>query len=95
MEIEERLANLVSDAIRPQIVVEIEVVAYRRKSLLAMQVFPGPARPYHLGSQGVDQGSYVRVGSTNRRAGPEVLEELRRANTGLAYDEHPLPELDS
>jgi ATP-dependent DNA helicase RecG len=92
---EERLANLISDAIRPQIVVEIEIVAYRKKSLLVLQVFPGPARPYHLGKHGADQGSYVRVGSTNRSAGPEVLAELRRANTGQAYDEQPLPDLNS
>ncbi|MEZ6036279.1 MAG: ATP-binding protein [Planctomycetota bacterium] len=92
---EERLANLISDSIRPQIVVEIEIVTYRSKSLLLARVFPGPARPYHLARHGPESGSYVRVGSTNRRVGPEVLAELRRANTNSTFDEQLLPDLDS
>ncbi|MBL8755544.1 MAG: putative DNA binding domain-containing protein [Planctomycetes bacterium] len=92
---EERVANLVSDAIRPQLVVEIGIVAYRGKSLIVVEVFPGPARPYHVASDGMERGSYVRVGSTNRTAGPEVIAELRRANTGEAHDEQPLPRLDA
>jgi ATP-dependent DNA helicase RecG len=92
---EERLANAISDGIRPQILVEIELASFRKLSLLVLQVFPGPARPYHLAKLGSEKGSYIRVGSTNRRAGPEVLAELQRANTGSAYDEQPLPDLDS
>jgi len=92
---EERLANLIHDGIRPQVVVEIEVVAFRKQSLLVVQVHPGPGRPYHIAKHGVEEGSYVRVGSTNRRAGPEMVDELRRANTGVSYDEQPLADLDS
>jgi hypothetical protein len=37
----------------------------------------------------------VRVGSTNRRADAEMLQELRRAARGETCDEQPLPDLDS
>ena len=40
-------------------------------------------------------GVYVRVGSTNRRAEPEMIEELRRFARGEAFDEQPMPGLDS
>lgn len=92
---EERIANLISDAIRPQLVAEIEIVAFRKKSLVVVQVFPGPARPYHLASTGVDRGTFVRVGSTNRVAGQEVLADLRRANTGETHDEQLVANLDA
>jgi len=38
---------------------------------------------------------YVRVGSTNRRADPELIGELRRVARGEGYDEQPMPGLDS
>jgi predicted HTH transcriptional regulator len=37
----------------------------------------------------------VRVGSTNRRADPELIDELRRFAHGEAFDEQPMPGLDS
>lgn len=38
---------------------------------------------------------YVRVGSTNRRADADLIEELRRVARGESFDEQPMPELDS
>lgn len=38
---------------------------------------------------------YVRVGSTNRRADAELIEELRRFSRGEGFDEQPLPGLGS
>lgn len=38
---------------------------------------------------------YVRVGSTNRRADGELIEELRRFARGEGFDEQPMPWLDS
>ena len=38
---------------------------------------------------------YVRVGSTNRRADREMIEELRRFARGEAFDEQAMPDLDS
>jgi predicted HTH transcriptional regulator len=35
------------------------------------------------------------VGSTNRRADRELVEELRRFARGQAFDEQPMPEIDS
>ncbi len=37
----------------------------------------------------------MRVGSTNRRADRELVEELGRFARGEAFDEQPMPELDS
>jgi len=38
---------------------------------------------------------YVRVGSTNRRADAELIEELRRFSRGEGFDGQPLPGLGS
>lgn len=40
-------------------------------------------------------GVYVQVGTTNRRADAELIEELRRLARGEGFDEQPMPGLDS
>ena len=73
LELEERLANLVSDLISPRIVPEIEILPWRRTQVLALQVHPSASRPHYLTREGLDGGVYVRVGSTNRRADTERI----------------------
>lgn len=95
LDLEERLANLISDRITPRIVPEIEILPWRRTQVLAVQVHPSPNRPHSLTREGPTAGVYVRVGSTNRRADPELIDELRRFSRGEGYDEQPMPNLDS
>ncbi len=95
LDLEERVANLISDRIAPRLVPEIEILPWRRTQVLALQVHPSPSRPHFLTREGPTGGVYVRVGSTNRRADPELIEELRRFARGEGFDEQPMPGLDS
>lgn len=93
--VEERLANLISDSILPRLIPDIEILPWRRTQVLAVQVYPSPGRPHYLKRAGLDGGVYVRVGSTNRRADRELIDELRRFARGETYDEQAMPECDS
>jgi ATP-dependent DNA helicase RecG len=95
LDLEERLANLISDHIVPRLVPELEIVPWRRSHVLAIQMYASPVRPHYIRREGLDRGVYVRVGSTNRRADRELIDELRRFARGEAYDEQPMPGLDS
>jgi predicted HTH transcriptional regulator len=95
LDLEERVANLVSDRIAPRLVPEIEILPWRRTQVLALRVHPSPSRPHVLTREGPAGGVYVRVGSTNRRADAELIEELRRFARGEGFDEQPMPGLDS
>ena len=95
LDLEERLANLISDHVAPRLVPEIEILPWRRTQVLTVQVYPSPTRPHYLKREGPEAGVYVRVGSTNRRADREMIEELRRFTLGEAFDEQPMPGLDS
>lgn len=95
LDLEERLANLISDHIVPRLVPELEIIPWRRSHVLAIQVHASPVRPHYLRRDGLDGGVYVRVGSTNRRADRELVEELRRFVRGESYDEQPMPGLNS
>lgn len=94
LDLEERLASLITDHISPQLIPDIEVLPWRGTQVLAVQVYPSPRRPHHLKREGAT-GVYVRVGSTNRRADTELVEELRRSARGETFDEQPMPDLDS
>ena len=95
LDMEERAASLISDSIQPSLWPDLEVLRFRSKQVLAVRVHPSPARPHFLARQGLEAGTYVRVGSTNRQADPELIAEMRRFASGESYDERPMPPFDS
>ena len=92
---EERLASLISDSISPKLIPSIEVMPWRKTHVLAVEVFPSSTRPHHLNQRGPKEGVYVRVGSTNRRADAFLIDEMLRFQRVSAFDEQPMPELNS
>lgn len=94
VKVEAQLANWVVDCIEPRLVPEILIIPWRSKALVMVEVFPSPLRPHFLKSEGETKGVYVRVGSTNRRADPGQIAELKRQVMGRSFDEEPMPELN-
>ena len=95
LDLEERVVNLISDSIKPRLLPDVELLSYRNTHVLAIEVFPSPARPHYLARAGLHQGTYARVGSSNRLADAALIAEMRRHATGESFDEGPLPALDS
>lgn len=93
--LEERAASLISDSIEPRLVPDLEILPWRSTHIVAIRVHPSGARPHYLRREGRERGTYVRVGSTNRRADSELIAEMRRHALGEGYDEQPIPDLDS
>ena len=93
--LEERAVNLISDSIRPRLMPDLEIVSYRNRQLLAVRVYPSSTRPHYIARTGPDAGTYVRVGSTNRRADAQLIAEMQRFARGESFDERPMPALDS
>jgi len=92
---EERLASLISDSIEPKILPDIEILTHRSAQLLVVNIYPSPTRPHFLKSRGLDVGTYVRLGSSNRKADVNLIEEMKRFSRGQAFDENPMPHLNS
>ena len=92
---EERLASLIADSISPKLVPSMEVMPWRKTQVLGVEIYPSPNRPHHLNRLGPEEGVFVRVGSTNRRADSSLIDEMRRYNQVSSFDERPLPDLNS
>ena len=92
---EEKLASLIADRIEPRLVPDIAIVPWRRTQLLVVSVQLSPLRPHRarLGSR--SPTAYVRLGSTNREADPQLVAQLQREAEGLSFDESPLVHLSA
>ncbi|MCQ6963687.1 AlbA family DNA-binding domain-containing protein [Methanolobus chelungpuianus] len=90
---EERLCDLIADGIAPRLVPNVELMSIEDKTLLSVEVYPSGQRPHWVKKEGHDEGVYVRLGSTNRKADRELIAELKRTSAGTSFDELPLPDL--
>lgn len=90
---EERICNLIADAIAPRLLPNVELMSVGDATMLVVEVFPSGARPHYLSKQGPEQGVYLRLGSSNRQAEPDWIAETRRAAAGLVFDEQPMSTL--
>ena len=85
---EEKIANAVADSISPLMIAAIEITSYRDRELLVIRV-PHLAGPYYMKQDGEEGGTFVRLGSTNRRADPETIKTLRLFASNTTFDELP------
>src|SRR5262249_1558500 len=92
LELERHAANLIADSIQPTLLAEIEIIPCRRTHVLVIQVHPSALRPHYLKREGRGRGTYVRLGSTNRRADAALISELSRRAELESYDEQPIPD---
>ena len=91
---EERIASIFADSIRPTLVPEIQIVSWRDRELIIVKI-PHLVGPYHIRSEGPEKGVYIRLGSTNRRAGPELIVGIQRLAVNTFFDEQPCTEVNS
>ena len=89
---EERICNLIADSIKPRLVPNVELISIEDKTLLKVEVYPSGSRPHWLKREGANEGVYVRLGSTNRKADRELIAELKRSAEGKSFDEQTLPD---
>jgi len=86
LSLEEKIASLIHDLCEPVILPEITFLQHEGKHIIRTQVYKGSTPPYHLKNKTVEEGTFFRVGSTNRLASPEMIAELERRKKNISYD---------
>jgi ATP-dependent DNA helicase RecG len=84
--IEEEVSSLIYDRCYPAILPEITFLSSGDKHVIRIKVFSGSTPPYYLKSEGKMKGTYIRVGSTNRLADKEIIQELERKRRNISFD---------
>lgn len=85
--LEEKISNTVHDAISPIPVIFYRVLNIESKQIFNIKVLSGIEKPYHFKRDGVENSAYIRVGSTNKKSDLYMIDEMRRQNLNLSYDE--------
>jgi len=86
---EERLASVIADSIEPLVIPDIQIVSFRNRELLLVQV-PHMVGPFYLKSAGLEKGTFVRLGSTNRVADHQTILSLQLLAKNTSFDELPV-----
>lgn len=88
LEEEERVANAIADSVSPLLIPSLQLHTWRGRDLLLISV-PHSFGPYHIKSKGIEEGTYVRFGSTNRLADAATIVEIQRLKEHKYFDEQP------
>lgn len=80
----------VYEASFPPIIPQVSLQRIGDKALLIIEVSSGMNKPYYRRSEGVEKGTYIRVGRNTVRATPETIEELRWQTAGIHFEAMPI-----
>lgn len=91
-EIEETMEFLdkaIHEACHPPIIPRVYAQRFEERTLLIIEVSPGMSKPYFRKAEGLDRGTYIRLGRSTLRATPDMIEELRWQSTGIDFETLP------
>lgn len=92
-QVKDAVIDSIYHACEPTIVPYTYITTLRDVSVLVVEIVPGDECPYFIKSEGVNRGTYVRVGSTSMPVTPHILNALRLRGKGLSYDMQLCPEV--
>lgn len=87
------ITNAISDSCEPKIYPDISLQTVQDKTVIVVEIQPGPMRPYYIKEKGLINGTYVRVAGTSRHAEGYLLKELILEGQNRYFDSEPCSEL--
>jgi predicted HTH transcriptional regulator len=80
------IANAIMDSVEPQVLPEITLRTVDGKSLILVDIPAGRQCPYFIKADGIEAGTYVRVGATSRHADLDWVRELTQECAPEGFD---------
>lgn len=84
--LQDQVTDMISDTCAPQIFPSFSWLVVQGKPLFVIEVPASCQTPYHIKSEGVEKGVYVRVGATTRVASAEKVKELHLKGQNATFD---------
>ncbi len=88
------ITNAISDSCEPAIIPDVSLTTIGEKTLIVVDVPSHRQRPYYLKSLGVNEGTYIRVSGTTRKADKETIMELMYEGSNKSFDQSVCPGLE-
>lgn len=86
----ESLDHSIYEACHPTIIPVISQQRFGDKSIVVISVSPGMNKPYFRKSEGVNLGTYIRIGRSTVKATPEIIEELKWQSHRIDFEKLPI-----
>ena len=86
-ELKDKVASIIYETCYPTVLPDIYTTTIDDHLLLIVEVYRGNLLPYYLKSKGKNEGVYIRVGATNRKASHENILELERQRMNISFDQ--------
>ena len=83
------ITNAIFDSCEPKITPSIGLHEVEGKIIIEMEILSGMSRPYYIKSQGILDGTYIRVSGTTRHAERYQVQELILEGQNRYYDCEP------
>ena len=87
MRIHDDFPNSLYDSASPNLVPQIYEQNFGERTVTIIEIPIGSRKPYFLKTAGVANGTYIRVGSSTRKANQEYIEDLIREAQRFTFDE--------
>lgn len=81
------LNSMIYDNCYPNINSNIYTENIEDKIVIVVEIFPGNLKPYYFKNLGKENGTYIRIGASNRKASFENILELERQRKNITFDE--------
>ena len=85
----EFLGQYIYQACSPPILPQIYSINHDGSIILVIEVSAGMNKPYFLTKDGMNQGTYIRVGRSTLKASADSIQELQWMSRGICFDELP------
>ena len=86
-ELKDKVASIIYETCYPTVLPDIYTTTIDDQLLLIIEVYRGNLLPYYLKNKGKNEGVYIRVGATNRKASYENIIELERQRMNISFDQ--------
>ena len=86
--------DAISDSCEPKIYPDVTLQSIDDKTIIVVEIHPGPMRPYYIKNKGLVDGTYVRVAGTSRHAEGYMLKELILEGQNRYFDNEPCEYLE-
>ncbi|NGX39803.1 MAG: hypothetical protein KR126chlam1_01136 [Chlamydiae bacterium] len=92
-QIEKALSSLdkaIFESTVPPIIPSVYVRRLGERAVLVIEVSRGMSKPYYRRKEGLEKGTYIRLGRNTLRAKREIIEELRWQASNLDFEAFPI-----
>lgn len=91
-ELQDQITSMINELCMPNILPYFYIENIQGIELLVIEVSRGSLLPYYLKPQGKAQGTYIRLGASNRVASSEYIQQLELQRLNQTFDEQPNPQ---